>query len=78
MVVNSGKWQKQILSYTNFTHKTEIQNPTRQGFLKCQLVTSQLKLFTKSTLLVPGGGGVLKYISDGDVQSPSLGLKFAI
>ena len=31
----------------------------------------------KSTLLlVPGG--VLRYISDGDVRSPFLGLKFAI
>ena len=26
----------------------------------------------------PGGGGVLRYISDGDVRSPFLGLKFAI
>ena len=25
-----------------------------------------------------GGGGVLRYISDGDVRSPFLGLKFAI
>ena len=25
-----------------------------------------------------GGGGVLRYISDGDVQSPFLGLKFAM
>ena len=27
---------------------------------------------------VKGPGGVLRYISDGDVQSPFLGLKFAI
>ena len=26
----------------------------------------------------PGGGGVLRYISDGDMRSPFLGLKFAI
>ena len=26
----------------------------------------------------PGGGGVLRYISDGDVESPFLGLKFVI
>ena len=25
-----------------------------------------------------GGGGILRYISDGDVRSPFLGLKFAI
>ena len=25
-----------------------------------------------------GGGGVLRYISDGDVRSPFLGFKFAI
>ena len=29
-------------------------------------------------LVPPGGGGVLGYISDGDVRSPFLGLKFAI
>ena len=28
--------------------------------------------------MVQGGGGVLRYISDGDVQSPFLGLKFEI
>ena len=31
-----------------------------------------------STVPIPGGGGVLRYISYGDVQSPFLGLKFAI
>ena len=29
-------------------------------------------------ILPQGGGGVLRYISDGDVQSPFLGLKFTI
>ena len=28
-------------------------------------------------VFAPGGGGVLRYISDGDVRSPFLGLKFA-
>ena len=38
-----------------------------------------LKPFNESTSQVGGGGGgVLRYISDGDVRSPFLGLKFAI
>ena len=34
---------------------------------------------SKAVTLPQGwGGGVLRYISDGDVRSPLLGLKFAI
>ena len=39
-------------------------------------VTEELVSIQSKTLLTPGG--VLRYISDGDVRSPFLGLKFAI
>ena len=35
-------------------------------------------ILTVFNYLIPQGGGVLRYISDGDVRSPFLGLKFAI
>ena len=52
------------------------------SFIKSYLVTYRFYLL-QSTLVIAdtpggGGGGVLRYISDGDVRSPFLGLKFAI
>ena len=35
-------------------------------------------IFSFISITFPPGGGVLRYISDGDVRSPFLGLKFAI
>ena len=41
------------------------------------LNNSKKRIF-KRELCPQGGGGVLRYINDGDVRSPFLGLKFAI
>ena len=42
------------------------------------LRVTRVFLFCKDAAVCLGGGGVLRYISDGDVRSPFLGLKFAI
>ena len=41
-------------------------------------VVRMLRAFEVQMCLVQTPGGVLRYISDGDVRSPFLGLKFAM
>ena len=67
--------QANLFVFGNYTCIVQLYNLTYAQLSNLQLFT---QLVMCQVVLHVAPGGLLRYISDGDVRSPFLGLKFAI